>query len=290
MKKKISFITSGLVLAILIGVLIFTIVNTPHFSVEVNKQGLLYIKHNLKETEDFIVVWETDAGSFTENNKYDNYISQSDTGYYLYTPVDAAVEWSSEDFDEYEYDIATIKATIVSYHSTADYITPRDSLGTKEITVRKDIVIMETEKRVFGNPHRKDGNFDWQQIMILQAQEDYLTLRYRTGSLLDKNDVICWKTDIVSHMSEASSFLIPIYVPNSNTYDDSLILTDTICFEISPSAFYNEGGSTLKDYTGYINAFVMKEKDAKKTELDMSLARNIAEFDIVVDNYEFVLR
>mgnify|MGYP006385119531 FL=1 len=120
---------------------------------------------------------------------------------------------------------------------------------------------MQTDKRIFGNPVRKDSDDNWQQILVLDQQKKYVTLRYRFGKTLNSSGQIGWKTNVTS-LSDATFQDAPIYVPYGFNNEQYFFGSDTVCYDFSKFNNFYFDGTNVEQYPAniMIQAFVVDKK------------------------------
>ena len=293
MKKRILCILISLI--ILLGLVVLFKVNATRFSLELDEEGYLSLKHNLDNIKWYTIVWETDAGKlYGDYTDKEIYRYQSKEGYYFYSSVDDKVKWDSKDNDGNLYDIATIRVFVFTTSKDNPYNQKSEIIGTAELTISKEQSnFIKSKGRTFGNPHREDGKTDWQEIMILTEQSGHMVFRYRTGAELKKNEVLCWETS-ASPLSKGVISISPVYIPDIKNRKQFLISADTACFQKSefPLDFFDGTTyySSKSPYELTIKAFTMNKNKTKKEKLDMSFAKNVTETKFLIQDNIFITK
>ena len=231
-------ISGGVMLLTIVGIITAVHIHTPKISIVVNENGTISLKHNLDHNK-YTVVWETDAGNITPVEDNDDYSYQPENQYYAYTNLNDASIWSKTDADGYEYTAATIRANVFEYGNyNTGYNRCSDKYYMDEISLQKvDDTVRQISKRKFGNPVRADGETNWQQIITIDKQMSYITLRYRSGESMDSKE-ICWQTN-VTPLSTAFFQGAPIYIFGAYNNEPYVVSEDTVCFDFYGNHRYN---------------------------------------------------
>ncbi|HIT88845.1 MAG TPA: hypothetical protein IAC41_00280 [Candidatus Merdenecus merdavium] len=164
------------------------------------------------DTSNLYIYWETDGGTVKpvrvpqneeeiDMHNLDTQFSEDNKWHVAYTHSSESVVWSPQDDDGFEYESATIRATL--YAATTDQIVSYigDQTVEKIMTitlVNKDGAAEQVEDRLFTNPVRKGADSNWNQIYIVENKiEKKYTLAYRTGNQIseDGNLALCWTSD-----------------------------------------------------------------------------------------------
>lgn len=267
---KIFFI----IVVIVIPIVFFLLIRGPKVEIKVDGQYLI-VEHNFDFTQNrdskFTVVWETDAGTLSSAEPDTEYKAPTDNKYYLYSALNERIKWDLQDEDGFNYKTATIQVTVFEYTNDRRYSKSGSEVYTDTITVSYiDGKITRSEERNFGNPVRDNADDDWQQILVLDKQGNYVTLRYRYGKELGSSDVVAWKSN-VKMLYNAEFGDAPIYNPNGSS---SVLISDstTICFDLSE--FDDMGSGTYSDSIE-ISAFVTDKKNINEQSLNLSLDESL---------------
>ena len=184
--------------------------------IEVAEDGTLSVPYNYDDKEKVYILWETDGGCISAENKTDIFKEQNENketrrGYYSYSLSNETAKWSPEDADGNTYGTATVRAVL--YERDKENIYKLENYVT-EVTVTlayKDGKIEKTEDRLFSNPVRNNSDGKWSQIYCVEETEDKITYRYRTGQKINEKDtlILCWqaKQDILSETDYANGLL-----------------------------------------------------------------------------------
>ncbi len=189
---------------------------TGELVIEVAEDGTLSVPYNYDDKEKVYILWETDGGCISAENKTDIFKEQNENketrrGYYSYSLSNETAKWSPEDADGNTYGTATVRAVL--YERDKENIYKLENYVT-EVTVTlayKDGKIEKTEDRLFSNPVRNNSDGKWSQIYCVEETEDKITYRYRTGQKINEKDtlILCWqaKQDILSETDYANGLL-----------------------------------------------------------------------------------
>ena len=172
------------------GVIVYSVSSGPAIKIQVDGEGV-FLKYDLRG-KNYTVVWECDAGSLSSAGNNSNYKAPTKSPYYLYAGLNDKVKWSPKDDDGFSYSIATLKVHVYKYEGENCYSKCDDEVYTDTLTISiQNEMMVQTDKRIFGNPVRKDSDDNWQQILVLDQQKKYVTLRYRFGKVLNSSERIC---------------------------------------------------------------------------------------------------
>ena len=157
---------------------------TGELVIEVAEDGTLSVPYNYDDKEKVYILWETDGGCISAENKTDIFKEQNENketrrGYYSYSLSNETAKWSPEDADGNTYGTATVRAVL--YERDKENIYKLENYVT-EVTVTlayKDGKIEKTEDRLFSNPVRNNSDGKWSQIYCVEETEDKITYRDR---------------------------------------------------------------------------------------------------------------
>ncbi len=283
MKKTIG-IAIFCVGAVGLALLAYFLLRTPKPVLKVDGEGQLRIEHlgSPKEGDAYTIIWETDAGCLDTVGEA-LLMSSSKEGYYLYTASDGQVLWNEEDADGHRYTTATIRAFAFPYKDWPSHKSD-DDFCIGEITVtRQEGLVVQAPDRRFGNPVREGGEPDWSQIVVLDDQHHYCTLRYRTGRELGKNEVFGWQTNM-KMLTKASVQAAPFYVMGKYNWGPYVFDTDTVCFDIThyDGLYLDDTPQVESGETAVIRirAFGIDQKVSREDSPDLDGIRGEAELEI----------
>ncbi len=174
---------------------------TEGLKIAVEKSGELSINYNGDNKENVYILWETDGGSLTPNTSaeiFKNQFEKKDNKwYYANTLVSDSVKWKEEDADGNKYVAATVRAILYEKSENKDQYNMENYITEVTITIsRKGDFVVQAEKRYFSNPIREDGKEDWNQIYIIEENNELITYRYRTGQKIEDADIrLYWESD-----------------------------------------------------------------------------------------------
>ncbi len=282
--KKTTGIAIACVGAVGLALLAFFLLRGPGPSITMDAEGRLRVD-NLKppkKGDAYTIIWETDAGRLdTVGDPL--LFSSSKEAYYLYTAPDGQVLWSEEDADGHRYPTATIRAFYYPYtYSPGGRNGDAVYIGSLTVTAQDGKTGKAPDRR-FGNPVREGGGTDWSQIVVLDDQHHYCTLRYRTGRELGKNEVFGWQTNMVS-LTKASVQDTPFYVMGGYNHTPYVFDTDTACFDITRfSGLYLDDTPPVENGETAvirIRAFGIDRKASRGDSPDLDGIRGEAEVEI----------
>ena len=140
--------------------------------------------------------------------------------------------------------------------------------------------LVQTDKRIFGNPVRKNSDDNWQQILVLDQQKKYVTLRYRFGKVLNSLERICWKTNVTS-LCDATFQDAPIYVPYGFNNEQYFFDNNTVCYDFSKFNNVYFDGTNVEQYPANIKiqAFVVDKKKKYTNIANLSIKYYYGEED-----------
>lgn len=214
---------------------------TKPAEIVVNEKGEISIQGFETEKNEIIyVLWETDAGNikpvkenqvFKEQNEKKN-----NKWYYVNTAIDEAVAWDSKDADGYEYTTATVKAVIYSYNKEEKnnqyYMGNYVNEMNITVTIKNNKIVKAEKERYFSNPIRKDDSDDWNQIYIIDEDENgNITYRFRTGSEIKEEILIlCWEAEkeILSETDYKAGLYPECKISDDNANKKNIIAKNTI--------------------------------------------------------------
>lgn len=176
-------------------VLLINHLTAPKISIDIDLNGRLYVKTNI-DSENMYICWETDAGNIKPAVMNADLRYQPDNAYFCYTGANETALWDIEDYDGHNYSIATIRVYLYKYRDgyPSKYYLEK-TISRSEITIEKvGGTVKMLGKRIFGNPVRADGQTEWSQIFPIYEHPSIVLLRYRTGTVIGKNDVIQWES------------------------------------------------------------------------------------------------
>ncbi len=181
------------------------------YEILIDENGYLYTNYG-GDTEDAYILWETDGGKLsavTENEALSLQYKEDVTGYFLYTDTDDLVKWEPADADGYEYTTVTIRATCYTADGDVAWYVVYDYIDDAELTITWNEETKKPEKaeetRVFSNPVREGDDTSWTQLYVVsRASEDYVTLRFRTGTDFTAIDNI---DDLILRFESSESIL-----------------------------------------------------------------------------------
>ena len=197
----------------------------------------------------------------------------------MYAGLNDKVKWSPKDDDGFSYSTATLKACVYKYEGE-NYYSKCDGevyADTLTVSVKNDMTV-QTDKRMFGNPVRKDSDGNWQQILVLDQQKKYVTLRYRFGIVLHSSERICWKTNVAS-LCEAVFQDAPIYVPYGFNNEQYFFDNSTVCYDFSKFNNYYFDGTDAEKYPAniMIQAFIEDGKKKRTSIANLSIEYHYGE-------------
>ena len=278
MKKK-QFVFIIIFSIIIMGVIVYSVSSGPGIKIRVDGDGV-FLKHNLRG-EKYTVVWECDAGSLSSVSNNQNYKAPPKSPYYLYVGLNDKVKWSPKDDDGFSYSTATLKAHIYKYEGENCYSKCDSKVYTDMLTLSiQNNKLVQTDKRIFGNPVRKNSDDNWQQILVLDQQKKYVTLRYRFGKTLNSLERICWKTNVTS-LCDATFQDAPIYVPYGFNNEQYFFDNNTVCYDFSKFNNVYFDGTNVEQYPANIKiqAFVVDKKKKYTNIANLSIKYYYGEED-----------
>ncbi len=270
MKKAILFTIP--VLIILSIIVLCLVLNVVSARIQIDGNSL-YVSNNFRD-DNYTVVWECDAGTLYSQNSASEYTAPRKSTYYLYTGLNEKVTWMPEDADGFCYSTATIKIHVYKYNNKNRYHKCQNTVYEDSLTVSiRDGALLQTNDRTFGNPVRDDGNDSWRQIIPLDQQGSYVTLRYRFGKPLASSERVCWETNAISLC--VSTFQdAPIYVVGNGFNPDKYIFdSETVCYDFSKfnNYYFDDTDSELYPANIRIKAFVLDDEGNRSSVADVSI-------------------
>lgn len=260
MKRKILIILLAVVAVTIAGVSFCDILRNPTVKIQVADNSL-FVRHSFKEGN-YTVVWECDAGALSLKDSHSEYTVSTKTAYQVYSGINEKILWSSADDDGFIYSTATVRIYVYKYSDEARYSKCSDEVYTDTLTISYvSGRLVKSKNRVFGNPERKNSDDNWQQILVLDQQKKYVTLRYRFGKALNSLERICWKTNVTS-LCDATFQDAPIYVPYGFNNEQYFFDNNTVCYDFSKFNNFYFDGTNVEQYPANIKiqAFVVDKK------------------------------
>lgn len=270
MKKKQLILILSFV-SIIVMVFVYSIFSDSKMMITL-EGGQLSLNHNLNK-DNYTVVWECDAGSLSSVDKNSIYTAPTKNTYYVYSGIDDKVIWSPKDSDGFSYSSATIKIYAFKHSGNNVYNKVDSKIYTDEITISSQSNnIIKADKRIFGNPIRKDSDDNWQQILIFDKQTNYIVLRYRHGKALNSSERIGWSTNAIS-LRKATFDSAPIYVPGNFNQDQFVFDNNTVCYDFLHFNNYYFDYSDTEAYPAniVITAFVTDKKGIRSSITEISI-------------------
>lgn len=214
---------------------------TKPAEIVVNENGEISIQGFETEKDEIIyILWETDGGNIKpvkENPAFeDQNRKENNKWYYVNTAIDEGVVWNSKDADGYEYTTATVKAVIYSYNKEEKnnqyYMGNYVNEMNITVTIKNNKIVKAEKERYFSNPIRKDEKNDWNQIYVIDEDENgNLTYRFRTGKEIKEEILIlCWESDkeILSETDYKSGLYPECKILKENKNKKNIITKNTI--------------------------------------------------------------
>ena len=196
-RYKVIIAIAILLVFLLVGsIILISYLTAPKILIEIDPSGRLYVKTNI-DPQGMCVYWETDAGSIKPAIYNNNLKYQPDNAYFCYTGGDETALWDIKDYDGHDYSTATIRAYLYKPAESSTKYYLGKTIGSNEITVGKvGRSVQVSGKRIFGNPVRADGQTEWSQLFQIYDHPSVVMLRYRTGAVVEKNNVIQWESTL----------------------------------------------------------------------------------------------
>ncbi|MBE5940463.1 MAG: hypothetical protein E7266_08705 [Lachnospiraceae bacterium] len=174
---------------------------TVPLKITIDENGYMYTNYG-GDKEDVYVLWQTDGGNIQPVEKNEKLAGQYEEGnkwYFAYTGPNEKVKWSSKDADGFEYEKATIRATVYLAEQTTGVFHVYEYINEVSVTVEeKNNTVVKAEDRYFSNPVRKGEDKDWSQIYKISSDDDKTeTYMFRTGSEIKnaENMILVWEAN-----------------------------------------------------------------------------------------------
>lgn len=268
-KKQLIFIL--LFVSVIVAVIVYSILSGPKIKIQVDDEGL-FVKCNFKE-DNYTVVWECDAGTLSSVNNNSNYTASTKNSYHVYAGIDEKVTWSPIDNDGFFYTTATIKIYVYKCCNNSRYSKCDSKVYTDIITISiQNDKIVKAEKRAFGNPVREGSDDDWQQIIVLDEQKGYITLRYRYGKSLNSSKQIVWSTN-ATPLCNAVFQDSPVYVPIGRNQEQFIFDSNTVCYDFMNFNNFYFDDTDVEEYPAniVIMAYVADKKGTRSNIASVSM-------------------
>lgn len=254
------------------GVIVCSIISTHTVKIQIDDDGL-FLKCNFKESN-YTVVWECDAGTLSRTMSDTDYTVLNESTYYLYSGLDEKIAWSPVDNDGFSYTTATIKIYVYKYSENNRYSKCDDKVYTDTLTISiENRKITKSEKREFGNPIRQGLSDDWEQILVLDEQKGYVTLRYRYGRKLKSSERIVWSTN-VAPLCKSVFYSSPVFVPESRRNREKFIYnTDTVCYNFTYFDNFYFDDTDIEEHPANIKiqAFIEDKRGVQNSKTSISM-------------------
>lgn len=271
MKRKTWIILLTVVALTITGVSSWGIIRKPAVTIQVADNSL-FVEHRFKEGN-YTVVWECDAGALSLKDSRSEYTVSAKTAYQVYSGINEKVLWSSADEDGFTYSTATVRIYVYKYSDDTRYYKCSDEVYTDTLTISYvSGRLVKSEKRVFGNPERKDFTDNWQQILVLDKQKGYVVLRFRYGQSVNSPKTVVWRTN-VAPLCKAVFGDAPIFVPMGKNREEFIYNSDTVCYNFASFDSFYFDDTDVEEYPANITveAFIEGKKGVRSHMASISM-------------------
>lgn len=285
-KKQLIFILSlvSVFIIIIIIVIAYSILSGSKINIQLDGE-YLSLNHSFKD-DNYTVVWECDAGTLSLTDTNSAYTAPTKNTYHVYSGINEKVKWESKDSDGFTYTTATIRAYVFKYSDNNRYTRCDGETYSDAITIsNQNDKILKSDARTFGNPIRKNSDDRWQQILVLDKQKNYITLRYRYGKNLDSSEQVVWSTNVIS-IRNAVFDSAPVYVPGDFNINQSQFVfdTNTVCYDFLRfnNYYFDDIDADPEAYPAniVITAFVADKKAISENNLKKETYSNSTKISI----------
>jgi hypothetical protein len=243
---------------------------TTPLEITLNEDGTLSVDYQYDDKDRVYILWETDGGNITADDK-SGIFGEQDGKYYAYSLSNEYAYWNPEDADGNCYSTATVRATLYVKDEENIY-KPENYVMAIDITLMyEDGKITQADDRVFGNPVRQGSDENWSQIYCIQETEDILTFRYRTGEKIDTDSVLIlyWEAEdeILSETDYANGFYPECTLSEDNQDQKSLKAVSMISCKKEKLAENEKISACLINEEAYQSDTVKEEDKANMAEV-----------------------